>query len=166
MRWEDGQWIDEGRVPTSNNVTSLVEEADGTLWAGNQTAGVLRVAVPATGMRDAKVERFTEQEGLGKSRYNVFLADGQIFVIPFPLKDILRWDATARRFVPDNRFLLPVNNPDAAASLHLLPNGDILSVNGSYTTQRQASFAARPMAPTNLTKRLFAAYPGSILPAS
>ena len=140
LRWEDGQWIDEGRIPTSSNVLSLAEEADGTLWAGTATGGVLRVIVPATGMREAKVERFTEKDGLAKGRHDVFFADGQLFVIPLPTKDILRWDGAARRFVPDNRFLLPLNDPDAEAALRSLPNGDIWSVNRSSDNQRQGIF--------------------------
>ncbi len=140
MRWENGQWIDEGSVPTNSDVNSPVEEADGTLWAGTSAGVVLRVVVPATGMRDAKVERFTEKDGLGKGGHVVFLADGQIFVIPNPTKDILRWEATVSRFVPDNRFLLPLNDPDARARLQLLPNGDIWSVNKSDHDQRQGIF--------------------------
>jgi signal transduction histidine kinase len=140
LRWENGQWVDEGRVPTGSNVSSLVEESDGTLWAGTATVGVLRVVVPATGMRDAKVERFTEKDGLTKGRHNVFFADGQVFIIPNPTKDILRWDGATRRFVPDNRFLLPLNDPDAEARLRPLPNGDIWSVNKSESDQRQGIF--------------------------
>ena len=140
MRWENGQWIDEGSVPTNSNVRILVEEADGTLWVGTGRSGVLRVVVPVTGMRDAKVERFTEKDGLGKGGHNVFLADGQLFVIPVPTKNLLRWDAAARRFVPDNRFLLPVNDPDAETVLKVLPNGDIWSVNNSSHDQRQGIF--------------------------
>lgn len=140
LRWEDGQWIDEGRVPTGSNVMSLAEEADGTLWAGTATIGVLRVIVPNTGMRDAKVERFSEQDGLAKGRHDVFLADGQLFAIPRPAKDILRWDGVARRFVSDNRFLLPLNATETEVFLRVLPNGDIWSVNKSEHDQRQGIF--------------------------
>ncbi|HEX4948095.1 MAG TPA: hypothetical protein VFZ34_15595, partial [Blastocatellia bacterium] len=140
LHWEDGKWIDEGRVPTNSGVNSLAEEADGTLWLGTLAGGVLRMVVPANGMRDAKVERFTEKDGLGNGRHDVFFADGQIFVIPNPTKDILRWDSAARRFVPDNRFLLPLPDPDALPRLRLLPNGDIWSLNRSPNNQRQGMF--------------------------
>ncbi len=123
---------------------TLVEEADGTLWASDQTGGVLRVTVPATGMRAAQVERFTEKDGLGLGEHRVFLADGQVFVIPTPTKDILRWEPATRRFVTDNRFLLPVNDSEAVARLWLLPNGDIWSQNGGFGERRQGLFRRQP----------------------
>ncbi len=144
LRWENGRWIDEGRVPTNSDVSTLVEEADGTLWASDPTGGVLRVTVPATGMRNAQVERFTEKDGLGQGSHRVFLADGQVFVIPSPTKDLLRWEPAPRRFVTDNRFLLPVNDPEAAARLWLLPNGDIWSQNGGFAERRQGIFRRQP----------------------
>lgn len=144
LRWENGQWLDEGRVPTNSNVFTLVEEADGTLWASDRTDGVLRVTVPATGMRDAQVERFTEKDGLGQGEHRVFLADGQVFAIPWPTKDMLRWEPATSRFVTDNRFLLPVNDPEAEARLRLLPNGDIWSQNGSFAERRQGLFRRQP----------------------
>ncbi len=140
IRWENGQWINEGRIPTNSVVRSLAEEGDGTLWAGTSTGGVLRVVVPATGMRDAKVERFTEKDGLGKRVHEVLHADGQLFVIPSPTKNILRWDGAARRFIPDNRFLLPLPDPEAGARLQLLPNGDIWSRTSTLNDQRQGIF--------------------------
>ena len=95
-------------------------------------------------MRAAQVERFTEKDGLGQGSHNVFLADGQVFVIPFPTKDILRWEPATRRFVTDNRFLLPVNDSEAGASLRLLPNGDIWSRNGGFVERRQGLFRRQP----------------------
>jgi signal transduction histidine kinase len=144
LRWENGQWIDEGRIPTNSQVLTLVEEADGTLWASDTTDGVLRVTVPATGMHDAQVERFTEKDGLGPGAHRLFLADGQVFAIPSPTKDMLRWEPATRRFVTDNRFLLPVNDSEAVARLWLLPNGDIWSQNGGFVERRQGLFRRQP----------------------
>ncbi|HEX4949333.1 MAG TPA: two-component regulator propeller domain-containing protein, partial [Blastocatellia bacterium] len=140
LRWQNNQWLEEGSIPLNSLVQGFVEDAEGTLWIGTDNLGVLRVVVPDTGVREAKVERFTEKDGLGKGAHTVFFADGQVFVIPFPTKDILRWDGAARRFVPDNRFLLPLNDPDARTLLYALPNGDIWSVNKSDSDQRQGMF--------------------------
>jgi len=140
MRWEDGKWIDEGRLSTETVMGSLAEEPDGTLWAGSAAGMILRLTVPATGMRDATVERFNEKEGLGRSVNAVVSAAGEIFAIPHPTKSMHRWDAPAHRFVVDNRFLLPLNDPDAAASLFPLPNGDIWSIDKSSNDQRQGIF--------------------------
>ncbi len=145
IRWEGGKWIDEGRLPkVTDQITSLAEQSDGTLWAGTGASGVLRVEVPSTGMRDAKMERLAEKDGTGTAGNLVRTAAGQIFVIPVPPTNLLRWDSTVRRLVPDNRFLLPLKDPDAEANLFELPNGDIWSVNGSSSDQRQGMFHRKP----------------------
>ncbi len=61
-----------------------------------------------------------------------------------PYKDMLRWEPATRRFVTDNRFLLPVNDPEAEARLRLLPNGDIWSQNGGFVERRQGLFRRQP----------------------
>jgi signal transduction histidine kinase/CheY-like chemotaxis protein len=146
MRWEGGKWIDEGSLPNFNGGgQNLAEQSDGTLWVGTSNGSILRVEVPSTGMRDARVlQRFTEKDGLGKIGNGVAYAAGQVFVIPFPAKSILRWDNAARRLVPDNRFWLPVPAPDAQANFIELPNGDIWSINESPSVQRQGMFCRQP----------------------
>ena len=54
----------------------------------------------------------------------VVFAGGNIFVIPEPPKNFLRWDAATRKLVPDNRFFLPTKDPDAQAGLIPLDNGE------------------------------------------
>jgi signal transduction histidine kinase/CheY-like chemotaxis protein len=146
MRWEGGKWIDEGNLANFNEgAASLAEQSDGTLWAASQLGTVLHIEVPSTGMRDAKVlQRFTGKDGLGKVGNTVASADGQVWVLPFPAQNILRWDSAARRFVPDNRFWLPVPAADAGATIIELPNGDIWSVNESPSIQRQGMFYRQP----------------------
>lgn len=146
MRWEGGKWIDEGRLPNfTDGVQSLAEQSDGTVWAGTTGGSVLRLEVPSTGMKDAKVvERLTEKDGLGKVGNSVIFAAGQVFVIPTPAKGILRWDGAVRRLVPDNRFWLPLPDSDAQANLFELPNGDVWSINESSNNQRQGMFHRKP----------------------
>ena len=142
MRWEGGKWIDEGNLPNFTDGSQfLAEHPDGTLWANTGIGDVLRIEVPSTGMKDAKVlARFTEKDGLAKAVNFVAFAAGQVFVLPTPAKNILRWDNAARRFVPDNRFWLPLPDSDAQANLFELPNGDIWSINESSSNQRQGMF--------------------------
>ncbi len=146
LRWEGGRWIDEGRLPNfTDGIQFLAEQSDGTLWAGASNGSVLRVEVPSTGMRDGKVvERLTEKDGMGKVGNSVAFAAGEVFVIPTPAKNMLRWDSAVRKLVPDNRFLLPLPDSDAQASLFELPNGDIWSVNESPSNQRQGLFHRKP----------------------
>src|SRR5450432_786544 len=130
-----GEW---GRLPKFvGQIDTVAEDLDGTVWAGS-SGSVLRVEVPSTGMRDATFQRFTEKEGMSKSQKLVRFAGGQIFVIEGGIK-ILRWDSAAGKFVPDNRFLLPMKDADQA-DLTELDNGDIWSMNASATEQRLGIF--------------------------
>ena len=146
MRWEGGKWIDEGSLPNFTDGSQfLAEHPDGTLWASSGIGDVLRIEVPSTGMKDAKMlARFAEKDGLAKAVNSVAFAAGQVFVLPTPAKNILRWDNAAHRFVPDNRFWLPLPDSDAQANLFELPNGDIWSVNESSSNQRQGMFRRQP----------------------
>ena len=70
MRWEGGKWIDEGRLPNfTDGSQSLAEQSDGTLWAGSGIGDVLRIEVPSTGMKDAKMLAALYRKGRpGESR--------------------------------------------------------------------------------------------------
>ncbi|HEV8043164.1 MAG TPA: GAF domain-containing protein [Bryobacteraceae bacterium] len=145
IRWEGGKWIDEGRLPNFvSGAQTLAEEPDGTLWAATTDRKVLRIRVPSTGMRDSKAEFLTSKDGLVDGEMSVALVAGQIFVIPNPVKSMLRWDGAARRLVADNRFLLPLNDPDSSAGLFPLDNGDVWSFNRSPNDQRQGLFRHKP----------------------
>ncbi len=146
IRWEGGKWIDEGSLSNFNEGgQNLAEGSDGTLWVGTSNGSILRVEVPSTGMRDAKVlQRFTGKDGLGKLGNSVVYAGGQVFVIPVPAQNILRWDNAARRLVPDNRFWLPVPASDAYANFVELASGDVWSINESPSVQRQGMFYRQP----------------------
>ena len=145
MRWEGGRWVDEGRLPNfSSGVVYLAEDPDGTLWGATTDRRLLRVEVAPTGMRDSKVEILTKKDGIEDGDMYVVFVAGQIFAVPQPVKNILRWDGIKRQFVPDNRFLLPLKDPDAYVYLNGLSNGDIWSVTRSSSDQRQALFHRQP----------------------
>ena len=82
-------------------------------------------------MRESKAEFLTQKDGLVDGDMFVAFAAGNIFVVPQPPKNFLRWDAAARRLVPDNRFYLPTKDPDAQAVLISLDNGDVWSETAS-----------------------------------
>jgi signal transduction histidine kinase/CheY-like chemotaxis protein len=145
IRWEGGKWIDEGRLPNfASGVQFLAEEPDGTLWAATTDRRVLRMRVPSTGMRDSKAEFLTSKDGLLDGDMSLALVAGQVFVSPNPIKHMLRWDGAARRLVVDDRFLLPLKDPDASAQLFPLDNGDVWAFNLSPSGQRQGLFRHQP----------------------
>jgi signal transduction histidine kinase/DNA-binding response OmpR family regulator len=110
MRYRDGRWIDEGRLPdVHEQVRSLFEDASGTLWAGTPGAGLLRLTLASAPSRSGPrpavhVERFGPPllpSGMvyvdgakGEPYFSVGLDDPRIF----------RYDRTSQRFTADPAF--------------------------------------------------------------
>lgn len=64
LQYSQGQWQDAGLVPTvEGNLNSLLEETDGTLWAGSLANGVYRIQQLQNGAEPI-VERFGTSSGL------------------------------------------------------------------------------------------------------
>lgn len=144
IRWENGKWVDEGAVIVNRNFQNLAEAADGALWGGSDRVAI-RIEPTANGLRDGKLELFSAKDGLSfEADYQVIAAGGELYATTRLLRDILRWDRATRKFVKDNRFLLPVADPNAEIALFPLDNGDVFSVNGSLEEQRQGIFHRKP----------------------
>lgn len=146
LRWEGGQWVDEGRVPNARyRVATFAEEPDGTVWAGVNGGRLLRFEGTANGLSAAKMTIFSAKDGLPNADLLVNSLGGQIFASPFQEgQRMVRWDAATHRFVDDNRFLLPVKDASASARANELPNGDIFSITAGPREQRQALFRRVP----------------------
>lgn len=153
VRWTNGNWVNEGRVSGINEqVRSLFQLPDGTLWAGTQSSGVLRVRLPdvASGERPAApvVDRFGAGQGL---------AQGGSFVIPVAgkpyfsvLGKVAVFDEKSGAFVPDRTFEVLERDPDANTIFFsegpdgrvFVTSGRLAAVltrqaDGTYTTDRQ-----------------------------
>ena len=147
MRWEGGKWIDEGRLANfTDGFQSLAEQSDGTLWAGSERWRRIAHRSPLHRHEGCKSggSALPKRTAWGKPGICVAFAAGQVFVIPTPAKNILRWDSAARQIRPGQPLLLPLPDSDAQANLFELPNGDIWSVNESSSNQRQGMFCRQP----------------------
>ena len=109
FRWIDGRWIDEGRVEgITNQVRTLFENPDGSVWAGTQDTGVLRISLaasPSSSDADrppARIERFGTEQGLPPGGVQVFGAGGSpFFVAGVDDPQVVRHEASSNRFVRD-----------------------------------------------------------------
>jgi signal transduction histidine kinase/DNA-binding response OmpR family regulator len=146
MRWEGGRWIDEGKVPDAPyGVTSIVEDDDGVVWAGNVGNGnVLRFDSVSEGLSKARMSILSQKDGLPAGSVSVARAAGQVFVTPTAGSHMYRWDSAAKRFVVDDRFFLSLNDPRSAASLSEFPNGNIWSLTESGDGRRVGVFRKSP----------------------
>jgi signal transduction histidine kinase/CheY-like chemotaxis protein len=151
MRWDGRQWLDEGRLPnTVYEGRFFAEDEKGSLWVSGGTGKVLRVEVAPTGMKDSKVEVLGEKEGLKQGTVFAAFAAGSIFAGVERSKDILRWDESAHKFVVDNRFLLPVDAPDALPFVlpydpkNPGPSGSVWSLTFARSGRRLALFTPQP----------------------
>jgi signal transduction histidine kinase/CheY-like chemotaxis protein len=86
MRWADGQWRDEGRVPgVSGSLNSILETDDGELWLGTLAHGVYRLQLPANwpggDTLPLPVQRFAKAQGLpSNNRNTVHWHNGQLLL--------------------------------------------------------------------------------------
>ena len=103
LRRDGERWRDEGPVAgVSDEVRSLAEQADGSLWLGTRTTGLLRRPALPDGEPGA-FERFGIEHGLPSLIGNGVYAIGQEILFSSEA-GILRFDSAHNRFEPDPRF--------------------------------------------------------------
>ena len=151
MRWDGQKWIDEGRLPkTIYEARGLIEDADGVLWASGGSRSVLRIEVAPSGMRDSKYQMFSQKEGLPEGQNDVEFVAGSIFATVDRSMHIFRWDTAAGKFVVDDRFLLPIDAPDAGSGIgpydaeYQGPNASFWSGTTSSDSRRIGLFSHQP----------------------
>ncbi len=140
FRRVDGRWIDEGRVDgVVDQIRSMAERPDGSLWAGTNARGLLHVAFSATPAAGrprpalATAERFGTKDGLH---------DDGVFVTPVGDKVyfgrwsvgrtnfVATWDEASRRFVSDQSFASRPFDTLRGGFLVGMPDGRRLFSNG------------------------------------
>jgi len=131
-RWVDGGWIDEGRMPgIPEQVRSLSEDVDGSLWAGTQATGLLRLTFasrPGAGAPrpDATVERFGVKDGLPERGVGAFRFGDTMYIGPWGTSidnTIATWDAARRMFVKDE-FISSLPHDRLRGSFGVAPGPD------------------------------------------
>jgi signal transduction histidine kinase/CheY-like chemotaxis protein len=139
MRWDGKKWIDEGSLPNIvYRDSTLAEGTDGDLWAGGGKGSVLRITVAPSGMRDSKAEILSSKQGVSSGVTGVSRAMGNIYMAANGNKDIYRWDAAAHKFVVDDKYLLPVDAPDATPFLAQTDDGSVWTGSHSSDSRRIA----------------------------
>lgn len=161
VRWTGQAWVNEGRVPgVQDQVRSLHQRPDGTLWLGTQSSGLVMVrdadAEPGS-PRPASpvVERFGAEQGLAPGFAQVITVAGRPYVSV--LGKIAVFDDAANTFVPDRTFEV-VSRDDESNFINFLEGSDgriyvqsgretaVLTrqPDGTYATDRQlfSRFAA------------------------
>ena len=112
-RWENGRWIDEGRVPqVVDQLRTLYENPDGSVWAGTASTGLLLVAFPSTPRPGeprptASIRRFGVADGIPDGGVGVQPIHGApAFTRWGSTHDrvIVRYDTIKRTFVRDHTF--------------------------------------------------------------
>lgn len=103
MRFSQGQWHDEGRVPgVSGNLNSILETEDGELWLGTLAHGVYRLQLPKQWQGGNSVplpvKRFSKQQGLpSNNRNTVFWYKQQLLIAT--VGGFYYFDAARQQFV-------------------------------------------------------------------
>ena len=169
FRRRGGQWVNEGRVDgVTEQVRTMFEEPDGSVWAGTANDGAIRVsfasAPPADGSRPAlTVKKFGVAEGIPDGGAYVFNIAGAP-LLRWALKRSTRRGSTRRRGVSCTRIRLipcrpirwaptppPVSPPGrtgASTSISAAAPSSGQSARmgrGTWTTRRSRGSAAAPI---------------------
>jgi signal transduction histidine kinase/CheY-like chemotaxis protein len=138
-----GRWIDEGDVDVvRDEVRSLAENPDGSLWLGTSSRGLLRLTfasrpAPGTPRPVATVERFGSDDGLPGEGVFVARIFDELYFHPWgPTTKfvVARFDERSRTFVPDKTLTaMPTDRYRIAYGLAEGPNGRVLANFGRGT---------------------------------
>ncbi len=149
VRWTSGQWVNEGRVPgIRDQVRSLKQAADGSVWAGTASAGLLIVrgadAIGTTRPAAPSVERYGAEQGLAIGGATVIEVDDRFFVSV--AGKIAVFDAAGNRFVADKTFEVVERDTDTDGVFFTQgPDGRIFVTSGRnaavLTKQADGSYA-------------------------
>jgi len=104
-RFEKGTWVDAGKFSgIEEEVRSIAEEEDGTIWLGTKSQGILRLAPPTfdPAPATARVERFSVNHGLPEGEVNVYAVGERLFFAS--RSGLFRFDEARQRFLSDSTF--------------------------------------------------------------
>ena len=153
--WADGRWVNEGRVAgVADQVRSLHQQADGTLWAGTQSSGLLLLRgadiASGAGPRPSAptVERYGADQGLAPGGSSVIAIADKVYVSVLGKTAV--FDAATRRFVPDatfdvverdedSGFINFIEGPDGRIYVSSGRDAAVMTrqLDGSYSVDRQ-----------------------------
>ena len=104
LRFNKGEWIDEGKVPNINEeILTIVESSDSRLWLGTNATGVLRVNLNgAESIQNPTIERLGRANGLPAGGVSVFSVGGEEYF--GTNQGLFRFDKNSSSFVPDSGF--------------------------------------------------------------
>ena len=143
FRWIDGRWINEGLLPgITEQVRSMAEDDDGTIWAGTAATGLIRVtfetkAIAGLPRPAARIARFGEKDGLPQRGVGVARIHGRIYFTPWAAAAdniIATWDPSRQAFVKDEIIsALPHDRLRGSFGIAEGPNGTLLANAGKGT---------------------------------
>jgi signal transduction histidine kinase/CheY-like chemotaxis protein len=146
MRWDGHTWTDEGLLGnTQFDSKNLIEDPHGTLWVSGVTGKAMRVDFPSAGIQNPKITMLSEESGLPPGAPDFEYLDGKLFLTADRAKHIYQWDESSHKLVIDDRFMLPVDSPDATS--YLIPGNspdDFWAYTDSSDNRRLAHFTHQP----------------------
>ncbi|HEY0968765.1 MAG TPA: histidine kinase dimerization/phospho-acceptor domain-containing protein, partial [Opitutaceae bacterium] len=120
-------WRKSAEILGLGDVHNLVEEADGTLWMSTYSRGFWRLPAAAaiTDWTGVRPEQYHQSSGLPENYVwtTVYEAPGGTAFCTD--KGAVRFDATTRRFTPEDRFTVNGRSDLKATPMAVTPSGDV-----------------------------------------
>ncbi len=105
LRLNNGKWTNAGKFSgIEEEIRSIAEGEDGTIWLGTKSQGILRLGPPTLDPAPAasRVDRFGVNEGLPEGEVNVYAVGKRLFFAS--RSGLFRYDEAKQRFLPDSSF--------------------------------------------------------------
>lgn len=101
----------------SGEIRTLVQDADGAIWAGTKVNGIYKIEF-STDLNKPKIENYSQKHGLPSNKQNkVFLTSKGIIV--GTTKGFYRFNSSKQQFEIDNKLKIPTNIPNEQESWNL-----------------------------------------------
>lgn len=98
------QWEELRKIKTLEQVWSIVENEDGSLWGGTSATGILKIHFPSGvhQLSDVNIEKFGENQGLPSGGFKVVNFNGEVYFLS--KKGIFTFDENQDTFIPESKF--------------------------------------------------------------
>ncbi len=107
IRYEKGEWIDEGKIANfTDNIRSVVEDEEGNIWLGSFREGIYKI-VPTNDFKNPiSITHYIEKDGI-PSLKNILAYHFDNKIIFGTEKGLIIFDKTQNKFVPFTENLPP-----------------------------------------------------------
>jgi PAS domain S-box-containing protein len=142
VRYEDGKWIDEGRVPGLKYNIRSIASSNGDLWVSSFRNGVIRINNPGAKPEERKIEYFDEDDGFNSLK-NILIYKHKGKLIFATENGIYKFIEQTQTFEPDDTFGEKLSGGELGVFAFAKDNEDRIWISGLYNREEEIGVGER-----------------------